>query len=88
MTHALSDQTVLVTGAGRGLGAAIARAFAKEGARVAINYRRSAESAAALAQELGPRAAAFQGDVTDRAQVADMVEHITERFGAPDIPGA
>ncbi|WP_296643077.1 3-oxoacyl-ACP reductase [Roseinatronobacter sp.] len=85
MTHALSDQTVLVTGAGRGLGAAIARAFAKEGARVAINYRRSAESAAALAQELGPRAAAFQGDVTDPAQVADMVEHITERFGAPDI---
>lgn len=85
MSRPLSDLTVLVTGAGRGLGAAIARAFAREGARVAINYRRSRESAEALAHDLGPRTAAFQADVTDAAEVAAMVAAITDRLGAPDV---
>ena len=85
MTRALSDQTVLVTGAGRGLGAAIARAFARDGAKVAINYRNSRDEAKALAEELGPRTAALRGDVTDPASVADMVAQITERVGAPDV---
>lgn len=85
MTRPISDLTVLVTGAGRGLGAAIARAFHREGARVAINYRRSQTAAEALANDLGPRAAAFRADVTDPAQVAAMVDQITERFGAPDV---
>ena len=85
MTRPLSDQIVLVTGAGRGLGAAIARAFAREGARVAINYRNSRAQAEALATELGPRAAAFQADVTDPAQVAAMVDAIISQFGAPDV---
>ena len=60
MTRNISDLTVLVTGAGRGLGAAIARAFAREGAQVAINYRNSRDNAEALAAELGPRTAAFR----------------------------
>ncbi|TVQ04367.1 MAG: 3-oxoacyl-ACP reductase [Roseinatronobacter sp.] len=85
MTLPLSEQTVLITGAGRGLGAAIARAFAREGAQVAINYRKSSDAAEALATELGPRAAAFQADVTDTDQVTQMVAAITERFGAPDV---
>ena len=85
MTRALSDQTVLITGAGRGLGVAIARAFAREGAKVAINYRNSRDEGKALAEELGPRTAAFRGDVTDPASVADMVAQITERLGAPDV---
>ena len=85
MTRPLSQQTVLVTGAGRGLGAAIARAFAREGARVAINYRQSAAAAQALAGDLGPRTAAFQADVTDPAAVAQMVGAITDRLGAPDV---
>lgn len=85
MTRPLSDLTVLVTGAGRGLGAAIARAFAREGSRVAINYRASAVSAQTLARELGPNAAAFQADVTDPAQVAHMVAQITGHFGTPDV---
>lgn len=85
MTKPISDMTVLVTGAGRGLGAALARAFAREGARVAINYRRSAEKAEALAAELGARCAAFQADVTDARAVADMVAAVGERLGPPDV---
>ena len=45
----LEDQIVLISGAGRGLGAAIARAFASQGACVVINYRRSEAAAFALA---------------------------------------
>ena len=85
MTRPISDQTVLVTGAGRGLGAAIARAFHREGAKVAINYRNSRAAAEALATELGPRAAAFNADVTSPEQVRAMVDQITKRFGAPDV---
>lgn len=82
MSKPISRQTVLVTGAGRGLGAALARAFAAQGARVAINYRRSAQAAGALATELGTRA--FQADVTDRAQVDAMVAQIADTLGPVD----
>ena len=85
MTRPFQDRTVLVTGAGRGLGAAIARAFAREGARVAINYRRSAEAARSLAGELGPRAAAFEADVTDREAVRAMVDAVADRLGPPTV---
>lgn len=85
MIRPISDQTVLITGAGRGLGAAIARAFAREGARVAINYRQSKDVAEALAAELGPRAKAFRADVTQPEQVAAMVAEIEAAFGGPDV---
>jgi len=85
MTKPISDMTVLVTGAGRGLGAALARAFAREGARVAINYRHSALQAQALAAELGPNAMAVQADVTNAAQVAQMVADVSVTLGAPDV---
>lgn len=85
MTTAIHDQTVLVTGAGRGLGAAIARAFARDGARVAINYRRSAEAAQTLAGELGDGAAAFAADVTDPTAVNHMVDEIADRLGPPTV---
>lgn len=77
--------TVLITGAGRGLGAALARAFTREGARVAINYRHSGALALALAIELGPNAIAVQADVTNASAVAHMVAHVTETLGAPDV---
>lgn len=85
MTQALTDRTVLITGAGRGLGAAIARAFAREGARVALNYRHSRAQAEALARALGPGCATFGADVTDAAQVTAMVAEVTRTLGAPDV---
>ena len=77
----ISDQVVLVTGAGRGLGAAIATAFAREGARVVVNYRRSRQAAERLAGSLGDRAVAVEADVTNRAAVDRMVAAAAERFG-------
>jgi len=77
----MSKQIVLVTGAGRGLGSAIARAFAREGARVVANYRASREGAEALASEFGAdRVVALQGDVTDRDQVRSLFEAARSHF--------
>lgn len=80
----LSEQVVLVTGAGRGLGSEIARALGREGARVVVNYRRSKEGAEALAAELGEgKAVALQADVTDPAQVRALFEATRAHFDAP-----
>ena len=78
----LSDQWVLVTGGARGLGQAITRALAREGAGVVINYHRSDAAAQALAEELGPRAIALQADVTDAAAVQRLFAAARERTGA------
>ena len=83
MSQPLADQIVLVSGAGRGLGAAIAAAFAREGARVAINYRHSKDQAEALATRLGERALAVAGDVRDASAVRAMVERISAVWDAP-----
>ena len=79
----LSEQWVLVTGGARGLGQAITRAVAREGAGVVINYHRSDAAAQALAEELGPRAIALQADVTDAAAVQRLFAAARERTGAP-----
>jgi 3-oxoacyl-[acyl-carrier protein] reductase len=87
----LSGKQVLVTGAGRGIGAAIARALAREGAIVAVNYL-SNEAAAldvvAQCRELGRSAGgdawAVQADVRDRAQVTEMVARALSELGRID----
>lgn len=79
----LRKQTVLVTGASRGLGAAIARAFAKEGAKVVINYFKSKEKAEALAEELGEQAIALQADVREKEEVSALVEKAESHFNTP-----
>ncbi|PJL02552.1 3-oxoacyl-ACP reductase [Stenotrophomonas maltophilia] len=77
----ISEQLVLVTGAGRGLGQHIARAFAAQVARVIVNYHRSEGAARALATELGGQAIALPADVTDRSQVDAMLQHALAHFG-------
>ena len=73
------EQTVLVTGAGRGLGSSIARAFAHQGARVVVNYRASAVSAEQLAAEIG--GLAVQADITVADEVDALFTAAEQHFG-------
>ena len=75
----MSTSTVLVTGGGRGIGAATARLAVARGFDVAINYQRDAASAEALAAELratGRRVLALQADVSDERQVEAMFRRL------------
>jgi len=72
-------KVALVTGASRGLGAAIAEQLGADGFAVAVNYARSAEQAEAVAAQAG--GAAFRADVTDEADVERLVAEVHERLG-------
>ncbi|MDV8001380.1 3-oxoacyl-ACP reductase [Rhodococcus sp. IEGM 1408] len=79
----IDEQVVLVTGGARGLGVEIVRAFAREGARVVVNYRRSEDAAADLVREIGAeRAVAVRADVTDDDEVRELVRAARAHFGA------
>ncbi|HEY1014309.1 MAG TPA: 3-oxoacyl-ACP reductase family protein [Herpetosiphonaceae bacterium] len=84
----LTGQVAIVTGASRGIGRAVALELASWGARVAVNYQRSAAAAAAVVAEIeqaGGEALAVQADVTQPAEVAAMVRAALERWGALHI---
>ena len=84
----LQDRIALVTGASRGIGRAIALVLAREGARVAANYRSGKELALAVAAEIqsaGGEAVAIQADVRQRPEVDAMVEEVTRLWGRVDI---
>jgi 3-oxoacyl-[acyl-carrier protein] reductase len=84
----LQDQVALVTGGGRGIGKAIGKAFAVEGAKVALVYRGSKAAAEALVHEItqaGGTAQAHQVDVTDAAAVQKCVEQVEKDWGRLDI---
>jgi 3-oxoacyl-[acyl-carrier protein] reductase len=84
----LDGKTALVTGGGRGIGRGIVLEFAREGADVAVNYRRDREAAertAAEVRELGRRAIALQADVSDREAVEAMVAEAVAFLGRLDI---
>ena len=80
----LADKIALVTGAGSGIGAAIAEAFAAAHARVLVTDRNEA-SALATAARIGAFATGFAFDVTDEAQCARRAEEVLARTGRLDI---
>lgn len=86
--HRLDGKFALITGASRGLGAAIARAFAAEGARVGIVHRASPEPAETVAREVrahGGQAEVFRADVGAETDVARLYEDLDRAWGRLDI---
>jgi glucose 1-dehydrogenase len=84
----LENRVAIVTGAGRGIGSAIARKLAAEGAAVVVNYSRSAAAAEEVSREIvasGGRAVAVRADVKDLAAHAILVSAALENFGRLDI---
>ena len=82
-TLRFDQQLVLITGAARGLGEHLVRAFLGQGARVVINYFNSAEAAQKLASEAPDKLLMVQADVTDSAAVQTMFAQAREHFGMP-----
>ena len=81
-------KTVLVTGAGRGIGRQIALDFAAAGAYLCVNYAHSAREADSVVEAIeqrGGKAIACKADVADPAAVAAMVERTMQTFGAIDV---
>ncbi len=86
MADRLAGKVAIVTGSTQGIGRAVARLFAAEGARVVLNSHRDDEHAAAVREELGCRDTLFvAADVADQAAADALVAQTLERFGRVDI---
>jgi 3-oxoacyl-[acyl-carrier protein] reductase len=80
----LDNKIAVVTGSSRGIGATIARAYAREGATVVITYRNALDEAQAVAAETGSELV-LPLDVVDRASVRSVMQRTAERYGRVDV---
>jgi len=88
MSKTLEGKIALITGGSRGIGAAIAKRLAADGANVAITYTKGADAAAAVVEEIeraGRKAIAIQADATDADAVEAAVEKTVATFGRLDV---
>lgn len=82
----LKEKTVIVTGGAKGIGKAIALAFAKEGANIVLNYRTSSpEDVVKEIENFGVKCLAIQADISDFAQAQNLVESSIKEFGTIDV---
>ena len=84
----MNGQIALVTGAGRGIGSAIAKSLAKEGATVIVNYAGNAQAAQDTVDSIlknGGSAEKYQCDVSDFAAVEEMIKYIVQKYEKIDI---
>ncbi len=84
----INGKTALITGGSRGIGRAIALRLAKEGVRIAVNYKTNEEAAQWVVnavEEMGGEAIAVGGDVSQSAEVEDMVKRVLDSWGSVDI---
>ncbi len=84
----LEGKAAIVTGGTRGIGKAVALAFAREGANVAINYTRSEDAAVAVVAEMnqmGRKGLSFKVDVANGKEVKEMADRVIKEFGQVDI---
>lgn len=87
-SNEFTHKTALVTGGSRGIGAAICRKLAAEGAAVAVNYHRSADRAADVVAQItrdGGTAIALQGDVSSEEEVQKLVAETEQQLGPIDL---
>ncbi len=85
----LQGAVIVITGAGRGIGRAIAEELGQGGAKIVVNYSQSKGPAEQLVAQLlehgSPQATAIQADVSDAAQAASLIDQTVQQFGRIDV---